>query len=361
MATILKNFDIKNSYIKLINKALFSYLWEGIYKPMFEIIKIKPVAVNSENTIIEALKSGNIYYLEGGFKAKKKFTNAQSLELEKWGAKWDSWQKMYRIPFDKLPSSVLVALSENKIMTENKLNALKDFLREVEANMPYIVESMLFNTEVITILDDAGNEIQKTMKHLNIIEPELTEQQKQEIARTYTKNIQDYVIKDFGEERIPLMRQKVLEATLNGYRLDKVEKILQQEFGFMANKAKFLAYNETSIALAEVKKAMYQAAGFDKFVWQTRADSRVRDLHRHLNGTVWRYDDPPVIDERTGQKGLPGETYNCRCEALPYSESSFIDRKYVDSDKKMKKVYSARQSEKRLNEYLETYNKRNSS
>ena len=169
MATVIKNFETKNSYIKLIEKALFSYLWEGIYKPMFEILKIKPVASNAESVIIEALKNGNIYYLEGGFKAKKKFTNAQSLELEKWGAKWDNWQKMYRIPFSKLPQSVLVALSENKIMTENKINALRDFLREVESNMPYIIESMVFDSEVITILDDAGQEIKKTVKHLNIM------------------------------------------------------------------------------------------------------------------------------------------------------------------------------------------------
>ena len=160
------------------------------------------------------------------------------------------------------------------------------------------------------------------------------------------------MIKDFAEDRIPLMRQRIMEATLNGYRLDKVEKILQQEFGFMANKARFLAFNETNIMLAEFKRSQYQAMGFSKFIWQTRADSRVRDLHQHLNGTVWRYDDPPVIDERTGQKGLPGETFNCRCIALPYSEKSFFDGTYIDGDKKEKKVFTSAQSQKRLAEYL---------
>lgn len=355
MATVIKPTRIKNSYFKLIEKALFSYLWEGIYKPLFDIIQMKPKAVNSDNTIIEALKNGKIYYIEGGFKAKDKFTNAQSLQLEKWGAKWDSWQKMYRIPFDKLPKSVLVALSENKIMTQNKINAIQDYLRELQANIPYLIDSMIFDKEIVTILDDAGNEIQKTVKHLNIIEPELSEQQKQQIAINYTNNIRQYMIKDFAEDRIPLMRQKIMESTLKGYRLDKVEKILQQEFGFMASKAKFLAVNETNIMLAEFNRTQYQAMGFDKFIWQTRADSRVRDLHQHLNGTVWRYDDPPVIDERTGQKGLPGETYNCRCVALPYREGSFFDRKYtadIDGRKEEKKIFSMAQSQKRLAEYL---------
>ena len=51
-------------------------------------------------------------------------------------------------------------------------------------------------------------------------------------------------------------------------------------------------------------------------------DAKVREEHAHLNGTTWAFDDPPIIDEHTGQKGLPGETYNCRCGLIPVNPNS---------------------------------------
>ena len=321
--TAIKDFKIKEAYTKLVEKALFSYLWEGIYKPMFEILAIRPViAKNSMNVIIEALRVGKLMYVDGGFKAKDKFTNAQSTQLVKWGAKWDRVQKMYRIPVDMLPETLRIYLAEAQINNELKINQIQEFLRLVEENMPYIVESMVFDDEVITILDDAGNEVKKNVKKIAVIEPELSAQQKAEIARTYTENVRGYVIKDFAEERIPEMRRKIQELVLQGYRMDKVQELLQKEYGFMAKKAKFLAQNETTIMLSEYKKVTYPQMGFNKFIWKTIMDGKERPLHKALNNTVWSYDDPPIIDERTGQKGLPGATYNCRCEQVPFADDS---------------------------------------
>lgn len=320
--TAIKDFKIKQSYTWLVQKALFSYLWEGIYKPMFDMLEIKPEkAKNSIDVISQALRDGRIYYAEGGFRAKTKFTAAQSRELLAWGAKYDSYRRMYRIDYNQIPMTVRVALAESEISAKNTITQLEVFLREVEANIPYIVESMVFNEEVMTILDDAQNEIKKNIKHLNIIEPELSEAQKQEIAQSYTNNMR-YYIKNFAEKRIPEMRQRVQDLVLKGYRTDAVEKMLQREYNIGANKAKFLAQNETSIMLAEYKRVTYQEMGFDKFIWRTIMDGREREEHKKLNGRIFRYDDPPIIDERTGLRGLPGQTYNCRCEAIPYRDDN---------------------------------------
>lgn len=324
MPTAIKDFKIKESYSKLIEKALFSYFWDCIYKPLFEIMAIKPPKAQNEfNPLVEALKAGNIYYVkdEGGFKAKVKFTNQQSRILENWGAVYDKWTKVYKIPFDKIPQSMLVAISENQTLAMQKVETVKTFLQEVEGNLDLMIDGIVFNKEVISILDDAGNEVSKNIKHLNVIEPELSEEQKQEIAENYVNNVKGYAIKFFGDERIPTMRQKVAEAVLNGYRADTVQKMLETEYGIMGRKAKFWARNETSLMLAEYKKTTYQEMGFDKFIWKTILDGRERDRHKHLNNKIFSYDNPPVIDDN-GNVGLPGQTYNCRCQAIPYSDDN---------------------------------------
>ncbi len=346
----IKDFKIKQAYTKLVEKALFSYLWEGIYKPMFEILDIKPtVAKNSLNVIVEALRNGKLLYIKGGFKAKTKFSNAQAQQLEKWGAVWDKRAKMYRLPEYKLPDELRTILSEVRVTNELKIRQIQEWLREVEANMPYIVETMVFDNEVKTILDDAGNEVKKNVKKLHVIEPELTEKQKAEIAKTYTENVQDYVIKDFANERIPEMRRKIQELVLQGYRTDKIQELLEKEYGFMARKAKFLAQNETTIMLSEYKKVTYQEMGSDGFIWHTVMDGRERTLHKELSGTTWTWDNLPVIDERTGQTGLPGQTYNCRCSMSPFFKNSPF--------KAITQKFGVKESAARMDKFIENYRK----
>lgn len=309
--TVIKDFKVKQAYSRLVQKALFSYLNEGIYKPMFEMLGVEPKkAVNSLDPITQGLKEGSIYYADGAFRAKDKFSAAQSFLLKKWGAVYDSRQRIYKIDYNSIPMNIRVALADSEIQSRNAITQIDAFLKEVQSNIPYIVESMVFNEEVVKILDDSGHEVEKNVKHLNVIVPELTDKQKIEIANSYTNNMQ-YYIKDFLEGRIPLMREKIADLVLKGYRTDTIQKMLEKEFGIMGRKAAFLAQNETTIMLAEYKRVTYQEMGFDKFIWRTIMDGRERPLHEELNGKIFSYDNPPIIDERTGQHGLPGETYNC--------------------------------------------------
>ena len=54
--------------------------------------------------------------------------------------------------------------------------------------------------------------------------------------------------------------------------------------------------------------------GHTRYIWQTAGDQRVRDTHRVLNGKIFDFNNPPIIDE-LGNRGNPGEDYQCRCIA----------------------------------------------
>ena len=339
---VIKDFKHLESYTRLVEKQLFSDLWDMIYKPMFKILSIK--AVNDKNPIIEALDKGEIYYTDGGFKARSKFSNKVSLALIKLGAKYNRWEKSYKIAIDDIPEEIWNAIKENIQDTQKKLTHINDFLADIELNLDQIIDTMLFNTQAETILDDVGNQIKRNVKHLNVIEPELSEEQTKEIAKNYTNNMQFY-IKKWAKDKIPEMRQKVQQAILDGYRRDEVQRMLQVEYGIAERKAKFLAYNETAIMLAELKKVMYKEMGFTHFMWITNLDNRERPLHRELHGRIFRLDEPPVIDARTGQRGLPGETYNCRCQMRPI----MTDNPFFTTDNNSEAQY--RESYKRIMGY----------
>lgn len=319
----IKDFKHLESYTKIIKDKLIKELWEMVYKPMFKILDMK--AQNENDPIINALKGGVIYYENGGFKSREKFSNRLSQALIKLGARYDRWEKSYKIAIEDLPREIWESIKLSIQKAQQKLAHINAFLQYVEMNLDQIIDAMLFHKEVITVLDDVGNKIQKNVQRVNILDFDFTQEQKEEIARNYVSNMKLY-IKDWAAKRIPEMRRKVAQAVLEGYREIDVQKMLENEYGIMERKAKFLAQNETSIMLAQIKKVHYSAMGFDSFMWHTVLDARERPLHRMLNGKIFRFDDPPVIDERTGQKGLPGETYNCRCDLTPImSDSAFYN------------------------------------
>ena len=75
----------------------------------------------------------------------------------------------------------------------------------------------------------------------------------------------------------------------------------------------------------EKSQELMRDAGVEEYIWSTSGDSRVRESHKKLNGKRFRWDDPPVVDEKTGRRCHPGEDYECRCVALAVFDFDTID------------------------------------
>jgi len=68
---------------------------------------------------------------------------------------------------------------------------------------------------------------------------------------------------------------------------------------------------------AQITQVRHEAAGVTEFIWRTSKDERVRADHEILDGKRFRYDEPPIVDRRRGDRALPGVYFQCRCIAEP--------------------------------------------
>lgn len=81
------------------------------------------------------------------------------------------------------------------------------------------------------------------------------------------------------------------------------------------NRAALIANDQCLKFHGGLAEARQLDAGITKFEWLNANDEKVRTDHVELGGEVFSWDDLPVIDTRTGERGKPGDAVNCRCQA----------------------------------------------
>src|SRR5690554_4001348 len=83
-------------------------------------------------------------------------------------------------------------------------------------------------------------------------------------------------------------------------------------------RAELIAVDQTRKVTAAMNSERMKAVGLKKFEWlHSGGGKEPRRLHVEYDGQILDLDDPPVIDERTGERGLPGQLINCRCRMRP--------------------------------------------
>ena len=323
----LKPITVKKAYVDLITSKITVWMWTNIFRECFIILRDNEV-LNDNSIIREALMHGLIYYQDDAFYARSKFPNKVAKELEELGAKYVKSRKAYVIAKTQLPTELLWAVDTVKARAFAKAMAINQFLLNQLSNMDSLLKKMVFDDAVNAIMKNLQDRVYKNAKQhrIELITPKLDDFMEDEIAKRYKENL-DFWIKNWTEDQIVKMRDEVSKMANVGKSVKSIADYIQKEFGISQRHAKFLARNESAIATSSYLAAKYTAEGFTHFKWHTILDGRERDLHKALNGTIWRFDDPPIIDERTGQKGLPSQTYNCRCSFAPYITKEFVENR----------------------------------
>ena len=96
---------------------------------------------------------------------------------------------------------------------------------------------------------------------------------------------------------------------------------LAKRAGITVRRADNIANDQTRKVYNNMNKQRMQSQGLNKYVWRHSSGGQFpRQDHIDMDGEVFSFDDPPVIDKRTGERGIPGQAINCRCFMVPVIE-----------------------------------------
>jgi SPP1 gp7 family putative phage head morphogenesis protein len=103
---------------------------------------------------------------------------------------------------------------------------------------------------------------------------------------------------------------------------ENINQMLNKRAKQIRNKAKNLALDQTRKAYNNINAARMKDVGITQFEWvHSGGGQKPRPLHKDvLNGNIYSFDDLPIIEESTGERGIPGQAINCKCTMAPVLE-----------------------------------------
>ena len=123
------------------------------------------------------------------------------------------------------------------------------------------------------------------------------------------------LITNFTDDMLARMRE-ILEQTRGG-RVEEFADQIEGLLGTTRARAELIARDQTLKLNAQINQEACKTAGIEWYKWSTSQDGSVRDGHAALEGQYFRFDDPPIVNEK-GDRENPGEDFQCRCVPIPY-------------------------------------------
>lgn len=129
------------------------------------------------------------------------------------------------------------------------------------------------------------------------------------------------LIKTIPEQYFAKVQGAVFRSITDGKGLSDLHDFFKEQYGENTRRAKNVALDQTRKTYNALNKGRMQNNGVHKFEWlHSGGGLHPRILHQSYNGRIFSFNDLPVIDDDTGEKGIPGQAINCGCTMLPVIE-----------------------------------------
>lgn len=137
------------------------------------------------------------------------------------------------------------------------------------------------------------------------------------------------LIKSIPEQYLDRVQGSVTRIITTGGSIKQLTEEIMKYNGMSRRRAALIANDQTRKVFNSINLRRFEQIGIKKAEWVHSGGGKEprpyhirkwdgvsgkRDGHPNgLNGFIFNVDEPPVIDEKTGIRGLPAQLVNCRC------------------------------------------------
>jgi len=126
------------------------------------------------------------------------------------------------------------------------------------------------------------------------------------------------LIESIPAEFLTEFKDTIYQGYISGNTMTSLSKQIQERYSVSKSKSRLLARDQVAKLNAQITQHQQRNVGCNEYKWKTAGDgARVRKDHRELHNKIFSWDDPPIVDKRSGRRAHPGEDYQCRCVAIP--------------------------------------------
>jgi len=126
------------------------------------------------------------------------------------------------------------------------------------------------------------------------------------------------LIKSIPQQYLTQVQGAVMRSIESKGGIGSLIKSLGKYQGITKRRATNIARDQTRKVYNFINKERMVNSNVPGFEWvHSGGGHEPRPDHIAMNGKTFRFDNLPIIDKRTGERGIPGQAINCGCTMVP--------------------------------------------
>lgn len=173
-----------------------------------------------------------------------------------------------------------------------------------------------------------GESLKKISGGITIKVPTMPAALQEQITAATAENVG--LIKSIQQQYHERISQLVLRSAATGGRgAEEIFEQIKHYDGLTEKRANLIAVDQTRKITTAMNVERAKSVGMKRWEWvHSGGGADPRRLHVKYDGQIFDYDNPPIIDERTGERGFPGQLINCHPGETLVKSFSAINKLY---------------------------------